>query len=173
MREIFYGAAIQGAVDRAERAPIHKRAIQVIQEEGFRVLSEHTSGETKEKTALLLKEAIGEVPEGMSRKSFIRRAMLGFIDSHLNGIVFEVSIPSTGTGIEIGYACTRAQRGLLAVPILALYQTDYWPSGLSTMVNGIEEDELPNFNLVQYKDIFDMENSIRKFLGSLRNDPGS
>ena len=58
MREIFYGAAIQGAVDRAERAPIHKRAIQVIQEEGFRVLSEHTSGETKEKTALLLKEAI-------------------------------------------------------------------------------------------------------------------
>lgn len=168
MREIFYGAAIQGAQDRSERAHIHKRAIEVVNEEGFNVLSEHTSGKTREETRVFLDRAIGEVPDGKSRSSYVRRKMLEYIDSPVSGIIFEVSTPSTGTGIEIEHACSRPQRGLTLVPILALYQTDFWQSGLSTMVRGIEREEIPNFTLDEYKDLPEFENNIRRFLGNLR-----
>ncbi len=168
MREIFYGAAIQGNIDRAERAPIHKHAIDIIKREGFAVLSEHTSGKTKEETALLLENAIGKISPETNRSIAIRQALLGFIDRpELAGIIFETTIPSTGTGIEIGYACTRQQRGLTAVQILALNQKNIWPSGLSTMVKGVGKEELPNFELVEYEKMGELENIIKKFLSQL------
>ena len=168
-KEIFYGAAIQGQSNRGERAHIHRTAIDVIKTEGFSVLSEHTSGQTRVETIRFLDRAIGSVADGRSRASFVRRSMLRFIDrDSLSGVVFEVSTPSTGTGIEIEHACTREERRLDPVPILALYERDYWPHGLSTMVRGIEEDEIPNFRLEEYEDVGELARGIRKFLRQLR-----
>jgi hypothetical protein len=167
MTAIFYGAAIQGAINREKRASVHRLAIETIQRIGFTPLSEHTAGRDKTETAVLLEKAIGKVPEGVSRSSHIRRTMLGFIDGHLTGVIFEASIPSIGTGIELHHACTRVERGLPAVPILTLYQKGYWPSGLSTMVRGIEKDELPFFQLVEYEHMVDFVHNIKRFLGNL------
>jgi hypothetical protein len=53
--------------------------------------------------------------------------------------------------------------GLDEIPILALYEKDYWPNKLSTMIRGISNKELQNFNLVEYKNIDDLEKIIQNF----------
>jgi hypothetical protein len=53
--------------------------------------------------------------------------------------------------------------GLKEIPILALYEKDYWPNKLSTMIRGISINELKNFNLVEYTSIDDLEKIIHKF----------
>ena len=40
--KIFYGAAIQGAKNRKERAEVHQFLINIIKEQGFEVYTEHT-----------------------------------------------------------------------------------------------------------------------------------
>lgn len=168
MKEIFYGAAIQGAKDRAERASINRLIVEVIQDEGFDVFSLHTTGRSKEETATLLQQAIGLVPDGMSRSEFIRSSMLQGIDRVI-ATVFEMSIPSLGVGIEFHHACTRRARGMPEIPILALYQKGFWPFGLSTMVTGITHNNLPSFHLAEYEEVFDLEDNLRNFLSILQN----
>ena len=68
----------------------------------------------------------------------------------IEAAVFEVSTPSLGTGIEIAHAYLRPRLGLPAIPVIALYQKDYWPNNLSTMIRGITRDEVSNFMLKVY-----------------------
>jgi hypothetical protein len=58
--------------------------------------------------------------------------------------------------------------GIKEIPILALYEKDYWPNKLSTMIRGISNDELPNFNLIEYKNIDDLDNIIQKFFNKVK-----
>ena len=162
--KIFYGAAIQGAENRKKRANIHKFIIETIKKQGFEVYTEHTTGKTYNEAIEKLEKSIGKLPEDdLKRRIFVRNNMIVGIESDLKAAVFEVSNPSLGTGVEIAHAYLRPRMGLKEIPILALYEKDYWPNKLSTMIRGISSEELPNFNLKEYNNINDLENIIQKF----------
>lgn len=165
---VFFGAAIQGARDRSERARVNKSIIDLIRKSGLDVASEHATGLNKEETRVLLERGLGTLPQDpIERSRHIRRAMLELIDGDIVLAVFETSVPSLGTGIEFDHACTRPNRGLSPVPIVALYQKDYWPHGLSTMVRGVNPDELHNLSLIEYESISDLESQLGTFLNNL------
>jgi len=163
--DIFYGAAIQGAHDRTERAHIHKTLIEEIKAMGFRMLSEHTMGNSKEETALLLEKSIGPLPPpGIERTRYVRKKMIELVESDVVAAVFEVSIPSLGTGIEFAHSYLRPRMGLREIPILVLYQTDYWPNHLSSMIKGMRVEEFPNIELKEYAALEEAQSILRIFL---------
>ena len=151
--KIFFGAAIQGASDRKERAAAHRLIIDAIKECGGEVISEHTTGKDYDATGQLLEKTLGSLPaKGMERTAFIRNKMIEFIEGDIDAAVFEVSTPSLGTGIEIAHAYLRPRLGLPEIPVIALYQKDYWPNNLSTMIRGITAHQVPDFLLREYDD---------------------
>jgi hypothetical protein len=148
---IFYGAAIQGATERKDRAHINSDIIETIKSLGFKVITEHTTGMDFNDTAGKLEASIGTLPPvGRGRTVFIRNKMIQFVESDIRAAVFEVSIPSLGTGIEIAHAYLRPRMGLSAIPVIALYQNGFWPNKLSAMLNGITKEQLPHFHLIRY-----------------------
>jgi hypothetical protein len=149
--KIFFGAAIQGAGNREERAAVHRQIIDAVKSCNCEVISEHTSGKDYNATAKLLEETLGDLPpKGMERTVLIRNKMIEFIEGDIDAAVFEVSTPSLGTGIEIAHAYLRPRFGLPAIPVFALYQKDYWPNNLSTMIRGITEGQIPGFVVKEY-----------------------
>ena len=162
--KVFYGAAIQGSTDREKRAYVHEFIIDTIKKQGFDVYTEHTTGKTYEEAIEKLEESIGKLPErGIKRRQYVRNKMIEGIESDIVAAVFEVSTPSLGTGVEIAHAYLRPRMGLKEIPILALYEKDYWPNKLSTMIRGISYEELPNFKLMDYEHINDVGPIIKKF----------
>jgi hypothetical protein len=166
--KVFYGAAIQGAENREKRANIHKIIIDTIKKQGFEVYTEHTTGKNYKEAIEKLEQSIGPMPkDDQKRRMFVRNKMIEAIESDIKAAVFEVSTPSLGTGVEITHAYIRPRIGLKEIPILALYEKDYWPNKLSTMIRGISSEELPNFNLVEYTSIDDVEKIIHNFFSKI------
>jgi len=166
--KLFYGAAIQGAENRKKRANIHKTIIELIKKQGFDVYTEHTTGKTYNEAIEKLEQSIGNMPkDDLKRRIFVRNKMIEGIESDIKAAVFEVSTPSLGTGVEITHAYLRPRIGLKEIPILALYEKDYWPNKLSTMIRGISIEELPNFNLIEYASIDDLEKIIHNFFNKI------
>lgn len=164
--KVFFGSAIQGAPERGLRREINSRIISLIKERGHTVLAEHTTGRDVAEVAELLEAAIGPLPpQGIERIRHVRDKMVGALESDLDAAVFEVSLPSTGTGIEVAHAYLRPRMGLPDVPILLLYQKEYWKSGLSTMVRGLPFDQLSNVELHDYEDQSELDGLISDFLG--------
>jgi len=151
--KIFFGAAIQGAHNRQERAAVHRLIIDAVKSCGCEVISEHATGKDYDATARLLEKTLGSLPpRGRERTAFIRNKMIDFIEGDIEAAIFEVSTPSLGTGIELAHAYLRPRLGLPAIPVIALYQKDYWPNNLSTMIRGITADAAPHFRLKVYDD---------------------
>jgi len=166
--KVFYGAAIQGAENRKKRANIHKTIIDSIKKQGFDVYTEHTTGKTYKEAIEKLEQSIGKMPkDDLKRRTFVRNKMIEGIECDIKAAVFEVSTPSLGTGIEIAHAYLRPRIGLKEIPILALYEKDYWPNKLSTMIRGISSDEFPNFTLLEYTSIDDAKKIIQKFFSKI------
>ncbi len=163
--KLFYGAAIQGAESRQARAHVHSTIISTVKDLGHTVLTEHTAGKTAEEAAELLEKAIGPLPPlGIERRIFVRRKMIEFVESDIDAAIFEVSVPSLGTGIEIAHAYLRKKTGLKEIPILLLYEKGHWPNKLSTMVRGITPEEIPSATLIDYTDLKDARTHIKAFL---------
>lgn len=117
----------------------------------------------------MLEKTLGPLPpKGMERTVLIRNKMIEFVESDIDAAVFEVSTPSLGTGIEIAHAYLRPRLGLPAIPVFALYQKDYWPNKLSTMIRGITEDQVPGFVVREYDEPGDAAEFIPELLGSVR-----
>jgi hypothetical protein len=89
--------------------------------------------------------------------------MIEAIEGEISAAIFEVSTPSLGTGIEISHAYLRPRLGLSAIPVLALYEKNYWPNKLSTMIKGISKEEVPNFTLIEYKEFRDIDMILKEF----------
>ena len=163
--KVFYGAAIQGSKNRKERSHIHKFIINSIKKQGYEVYTEHTTGKSYKEAIEKLEQSIGKLPkDDLKRRIYVRNKMIEGIESDIKAAVFEVSNPSLGTGIEIAHAYLRPRIGLKEIPILALYEKDYWPNKLSTMIRGISTEEMSNFYLVDYNNIKDVEKIIQNFL---------
>ena len=168
MTKVFYGAAIQGAKDRTERAHINRALIECIKHQGYTVAFEHTCGRTMEETAELLGKAVGPLPPvGIERTRYVRRKLVEAVESDIVAAVFEVSTPALGTGIELAHAYLRPRMGMPEIPILLLYQKGYWPNNLSSMVRGISAEEAPSLNLKQYNDLEEAKACISQFLTGL------
>jgi hypothetical protein len=154
VRYAFYGAALQGAVERGDRAGVHKRFIEFLKGEGFKVLTEHTVSQDRSEAHRLLDESIGPLPPaGLLRSSYVRNKMIELVESDIDVAVFEVSTPSLGTGIEVAHAYLRPRMGLKKVPVIALYERGYWPNGLTTMIRGITKEGVGHFHLIEYDDV--------------------
>lgn len=96
---------------------------------------------------------IGPLPEkGKKRTVYIRDEMIRLVESDIDAAVFEVSTPSLGTGVEIAHAYLRPRLSLNPIPVIALYQKDYWPNHLSAMIDGISQEQVPHFRLLEYSD---------------------
>lgn len=166
--KVFYGAAIQGAKNRKERSNVHRFFIDTIKEQGFEVSTEHTTSESLEEAAKILEKTIGPIPkEGIERRKYIRNKMIELVESNISAAVFEVSTPSLGTGVEIAHAYLRPRMGLKTIPILALYEKDYWPNKLSTMIKGIGSKEVPHFTLKEYASLEEAKKHIKEFLNDV------
>ena len=149
--KIFYGGAIQGAINRPERAHAHRLIIDALKENGCEVLSEHTTGVDVAATAGLLVKSIGPLPaDRFERAALIRRQMIEMVEGDIDAAVFEASVPSLGTGIEMAHVYLRPRLGLKPIPVIALYQQDYWPNKLSTMITGITSSECACFEIIEY-----------------------
>lgn len=149
--KIFFGGSIQGAENRPERARAHRKIIDALKLRGCEVLSEHTAGEDIAATAKYLEKSIGPLPDDrVHRAAVIRRQMIEMIEGEIDAAIFEVSVPSLGTGIELAHAYLRPQLGLKAIPVIALYQKNYWPNKLSTMITGITASDCPFFDIFVY-----------------------
>ena len=167
--KVFYGAAIQGAENREKRAKIHKKIIESLKTQGYKVYTEHTTAKTYEEAIKKLEQSIGKMPnDSLKRRIFVRNKMLEGIESDILAAVFEVSTPSLGTGVEIAHAYLRPRMGLKEIPILALYEKDYWPNKLSTMIRGISNEEYPNFKLIEYENIDQVEIIIKDFFNRFK-----
>ena len=93
--------------------------------------------------------------------------MIELIEGDIDAAVFEVSTPSLGTGIEIAHAYLRPRLGLTAIPVFALYQKNYWPNNLSTMIRGITKDEVADFVIQEYDKPGDTAEFIPKLLAGI------
>ena len=166
--KVFYGSAIQGAESREKRVDVHKTIINSIKKQGFKVYTEHTTGRSYKESIEKLEQSIGKKPkDDLKRKIFVRNKMIEGIEGDIVAAVFEVSTPSLGTGIEIAHAYLRPRMGLKEIPILALYEKEYWPNKLSTMIRGLSSKEFPNFILLEYTSIKKIENIIQDFLSNI------
>jgi hypothetical protein len=90
--------------------------------------------------------------------------MIEAIEGDILAAIFEVSTPSLGTGIEIAHAYLRPRLGLPLVPVLALYQKEYWPNNLSTMIRGISPKQVPHFSVKEYTSLDEAKHIINDFL---------
>jgi len=163
--KVFYGGAIQGAENRKKRANIHRTIIGTIKDNGFDVYTEHTTGENYEEAIKKLEKAIGKLPiEEKKRRIYVRDKMIEGVEGDIKAAVFEVSDPSLGTGIEIAHAYLRPRMGQKNIPVLCLYQKDYWPNKLSTMIQGISENKVQSFYIKEYSDIEELKNITITFL---------
>jgi hypothetical protein len=109
------------------------------------------------------------MPEGdLNRRVFVRDKMIEAIEGDVCACVFEVSVPSLGTGVEIAHAYLRPRMGLPVIPVLALYEKGYWPNKLSSMIRGISPDVAPHFVLKEYVDSDEARAILLDFLDSLK-----
>jgi hypothetical protein len=165
---IFYGGAIQGSVDRKLGAQIHQYIISILKSLGCDIFTEHTTGNSYEEAIEKLEQSIGPLPEkGLARRIYVRNKMIAAIESDIDACIFEVSTPSLGTGIEIAHAYLRPRMGLLPIPVITLYQKDFWPNKLSTMIQGITKVENPYFTLIEYRQREDLQPLLKNMLKSL------
>ena len=166
---VFFGAAIQGVKNRGERAKTYSELMGFIKSAGFAIVTEHTSATTLPETLMAMESAIGKLPEkDQERWIFVRDKMIEGVEGDIQAAVFEVSVPSLGTGIEIAHAYLRPRMGLSSIPILALYEKDYWPNQLTTMIRGITPEAVPDFQWKEYASMEEAKSLINDFLKGCR-----
>lgn len=167
--DVFYGGAIQGAQNRKERADVHQYIINKIKKLGYHVLTEHTTGTSYAEAINRLEESIGPLPKDeLLRRQYVRDKMIQFVEGDITASVFELSIPSLGTGIEFAHAYLRPKIGLSEIPVLGLYQKDYWPNKLSTMIRGLTKKTAPQVTIYEYESIEDAEQYLENFFNDIQ-----
>lgn len=168
--KLYYGAAIQGSKDRDERVHVHRTFVEFIKAQGHQIVTEHTTARNKEEVARILESTLGPLPPlGPLRTAFIRDKMIEAVEGDIDAAIFDVSIPSLGTGIEIAHTYLRPRMGLKPIPLLALYEKDYWPNKLSSMILGITPQAVPQLTLREYSNLDEATVLISCFLTSIKS----
>ncbi len=162
--KVFYGAAIQGEENMGQRAHLHRSHMAAIKSLGHKLYTEHTGGRTRQEIVSTMKENLGPLPETTPERYLVVRDLLvKWIENEAQAAVFEVSLPSLGTGVEISHAYLRPKMGLAAIPILLLYEKNFWPNGLSTMLRGISNEVAPYLVRKEYESASHARQIIQDF----------
>lgn len=168
--KIFFGTAIQGKQNRSDRAEVNNVIFDCIKENGGEITYDHSLGISREDTGKRLEKVLGTLPSAdLERRILVRNKMIEMIEGEIDGVIFEVSVPSLGTGVEIAHAYLRPRMGLKAIPILILYQKDYWPHNLSTMIRGLTEETAPTTSVKEYSSLEDVKVYICDFLKNIKS----
>ena len=139
--------------------------LDLIKSEGHELVSEHVSGKDVEEIRAIIQKEFGQAPkEELARRAWARKNMIDGIEGDVQAAIFEVSVPSLGTGVELAHAYLRPRMGLSKIPILALYKKDYWPNKLSSMVMGITKEEIPQYTLREYSTTEEAKSHVKEFL---------
>lgn len=163
--KIFFGTAIQGKQNRSDRSEVNNVIFNCIKENGGEITYDHSLGISREDTGKRLEKILGVLPSAdLERRVLVRNKMIEMIEGEIDGIIFEVSVPSLGTGVEIAHAYLRPRMGLKAIPILILYEKDYWPHNLSTMIRGLTNETAPMASIKEYTSLDDVKVFIADFL---------
>jgi hypothetical protein len=167
--KIFFGAAIQAHKEFGERRAVYRHILSTLKNLGASICTEHTTGETREEIIAMQEKAIGPTPPaGPARTRYVRDKLIGFIEGDIDAAVFEVSTPSLGTGVELTHAYLRKRLGLKPIPVLALYERDFWLNNLSTMIKGLSEESAGDFRLVEYKGYDELTQALRHFIDVIK-----
>ena len=162
---VFYGTALQGEKDRGSRSTVHQTLHDYITQQGPVVVFDHITSQSLSEARDKLTHSLGELPaDDLERRIFVRDKMIEAIEGDIGAAIFEVSVPSLGTGIELAHAYLRPRMGLSEIPILALYQKDYWPNKLSSMVRGISREKAPMFEVRDYTTLNEAKSHVKQFL---------
>ena len=165
---VFYGAAIQGRGDRRERADFNRFLIEEIKSCGHEVITEHTSAETYEEALRMLENAFGKLPEEKEKRTaFNRVKIIESLAGSVDAAIFDVTVPSLGTGIELVHAYIRPNLGLSDIPILLLFDPSYGRE-LSGMIRGMTKEELPSINQKNYSSTEEAQKHVKDFLEGIR-----
>ncbi len=168
--KIYFGAGIQASPNkevRAERASRNRELIEFIQSLGHEVLFEHTATNNKEEVWKVLEKQFGPLPPaGPERNVFIRNRNIEAIEKMADAAVFEVSMPSLGVGIELAHAYLRQSMGLKPIPVLCLYQNNFWDHGLSIMVTGARQNGVV---VIEYASLNEAKDKILEFFQATKN----
>lgn len=163
--KVFFGTAIQAKKDRNERSEINEIISEAIKKSGGELVCEHILGKNIQQTAELLEESVGPLPpSGKERSIAVRNTLIDMVEGDIDAAIFEVSIPSLGTGIEIAHAYLRPKMGIKAIPILLLYQKDFQPNKLSSMLTGITPEKAEKLILKEYNSPTEIEGLVKSFL---------
>ncbi len=163
--KIFFGTAIQGKRDRADRTEINQAIFDFIKENGGEVVYDHTLATTRQDTGARLEKVLGALPSAdLERRILVRNKMIEMIEGDIDAAIFEVSVPSLGTGVEIAHAYLRSRMGLKDIPILILYEKDFWPHDLSTMIRGLTAETAPTTHVKEYTSLDEVKSYIKDFL---------
>ncbi len=156
---IFYGGAIQGA--KRERAAIHKQFIDTIKECGCELVTEHTAATTLEESWAYLEKAFGTMPPpGKERSAFIRKKLMAAVEE-ADAAIFDLTVPSIGTGMELTHALLRSRLGKLEIPILFLFEKG---AELSNMIRG---SDYATVQLAEFSSLDKAKQIIKDFLKQL------
>ena len=165
---IYYGSAIQGELERGSRKHIHETVISLAQDLGHNIIGEPLTSKNREEIIAILEKMMGPLPkEKKERYIHIRNNLIDIVEGDIQAAIFEFSISSTGAGIEFAHAYSRPRFGLTEIPILVLYEKNYWPNGLSTMVNGLDPTEFPNVQVKEYSNSDELKKYVLDFLTHL------
>jgi hypothetical protein len=93
--------------------------------------------------------------------------MINFVEGDVIATIFELSIPSLGTGIEFAHAYLRPRLGLKQIPVIGLYQKEYWPNKLSTMIRGMPIEDLDYVTIYDYDDVEDVKQYLESFFDNM------
>ena len=168
LETVFYGSAIQGEGKRGARINVHRDLIQAVKDSGYNIATEHTSSIDKAEAMNLLEQSIGKLlPVGEERTKFIRDKMIDFVEGDMSACIFELSAPSIGTGIEFAHAYLRKRLGLKQIPILVLYEKDFWPNGLSSMVWGVKYGGFEGLHIFEYESLNSACDYVKTFLSNI------
>ena len=166
--KVFFGAAIQGLEEGSDRREVYTHTLNFLKSNGHKICTEHTTGKTREECIAMMNEAVGPLPTTEEKRiPYVRDKMIELVESDIDAAIFELSTPSLGTGVEFAHAYLRPRMGLKRVPILALYQKDYWPNNLSTMIRGLTSDEFSNISIVVYENVDSLSQSLANFLDAI------
>ena len=166
--KVFYGAAIQGRGDRKERADINRMLIETIKNSGNDVVTEHTAAETYEDAVEMLEMAFGKLPKDPQERTNANRTnIIDALSGDVDAAIFDVTVPSLGTGIEIAHAYIRPKLGLKEIPILLLYNKSYGAE-LSGMVRGMSKAELPNVVMMEFSTPEEAQGIIKAFFEEIK-----
>lgn len=158
--KIFYGASIQGG---RQKSNFNGEIIDYLKNIGINLISEHVRGENRMEVRALLAQSLN-VDEKSLTPELIRNKAIEWCESDINAAIFEVSVPSLGTGIEIAHCYLRPRLGLREIPILCLYEKDFWSNRLSTMLTGANSEKDILLNIVEYKSINEVKEIILEFI---------